>query len=59
MLPPDLQLKQKLNHQCPLNQANGPELGATNDDTLQTFGQGLGNVFGGISAIFDMDKMNR
>lgn len=59
MLNPTVELRQKIMYDCPLGQANSPELGMTNDDKLHQVGEGIGVVFGGISSLFDMSKMNK
>jgi hypothetical protein len=58
-LPPDLEFRKKVFEDCPIGQAGSPELGATNDDKLNQIGQGIGNVFGGISSVIDLDKINK
>lgn len=58
-MPPDLELRQRITAECPLGQPGDPELGATNDDKLNQIGEGIGNVFGGISSVLNMDKINK
>ena len=58
-MPPDLELRQRITADCSIGKPGDQELGATNDDKLNQIGQGVGNVFGGISSIIDMDKMNK
>ena len=51
-------VRQKIALECPLDSKQG-ELGSNNDDNLSNVGEGLGNIFGGISALIPVDKMNK
>ena len=56
-LPADSELRQKVSLECPMDGSSG-QLGANNDDKLNDIGTGIGNIFGGISALIPIDKIN-